>query len=120
MSVHCSLVVLRVEVARVSGDPVADALRDAFLLRYEQSGATHAIVDMAEVTYLSSVGIGPLLALNRKVREREGRLILCSMSENVEGVFQATKLIGSAHGTLATFEHHADVVGAVGCLYKGE
>ena len=120
MSVQCSLVVLRVEVAEITGDQVADRLRDALLTRYEQSGATHALVDMRGVTYLSSVGIGPLLALHRQVRDNEGRLILCAMCENVEGVFHASKLIGPTEGTSATFENHADVPGAVQCLYEGE
>ncbi len=120
MSVQCSLIVIRIAIAEVSGDPIADDLQERFLALYEQSGATHAIVDLRGVTYLSSVGVGPLLALGRKVREREGRLILCSMASNVESVFHATKLIGTVHGSPATFEHQANVPVAVQSLYRGE
>ena len=120
MSIQCSLVVLRFDIPEVTGDQIASSLQDRLLSLYEQSEATHVIVDLQAVTYLSSVGIGPLLALYRKVQEREGRLILCSMTELVEGVFHATKLIGAAHGSSATFGHQADVPTAVQSLYQGE
>ena len=120
MSVQCSLIVLNIAVAEVSVDLLAGELQERLLMLYEQSEATNAIVDLQGVTYLSSVGIGPLLALGRKVREREGRLILCSMASNVESVFHATKLIGTTHGSPATFEHQADVPTAVQSLYRGE
>ena len=120
MSVQCSLIVARIAVAEVIDDQIADELREGFLTLYEKSGATHAIVDLQEVTYLCSVGIGPFLALSHKVREREGRFILCSMSPFVESVMHATKLIGAAHGSPATFEHQADVPAAVQSLYRSE
>ena len=120
MSIQCSLVVLRIDIPEVTGDQIAGELQDRLLSLYEQSQAIHAIVDMQPVTYLSSVGIGPLLALYRKVHEREGRLILCSMTENVESVFHATKLIGSRQGSSATFGYQADVPTAVQSLYQGE
>lgn len=120
MFVQCSLVVARISVAQVSDDQIAGELQEGFLTLYERSGATHAIVDLQDVTYMSSMGIGPLLALSRKVRERTGRFILCSMSPFVESVMHATKLIGAAHGSPATFEHQADVPAAVQSLYRGE
>lgn len=99
------------------GDTVADALRDDFLAAYEQSGAIHAIIDMERVSYLSSAGIRPLLALNRKVREREGRLILAGLTKDVESVFVATRLISSSRAMPATFESHPDVPSCVASLY---
>src|SRR5437870_642336 len=93
MHSQSTLLVMRVTATQVMGDTIADQLRDEFLTRYEQSGATHAIIDMEAVHYLSSAGIRPLLSLNRRVREREGRLILTNMSHDVEGVFVATRLI---------------------------
>jgi anti-anti-sigma factor len=115
--VQCPVLVIRVTEAQVMGDTVADALRDQLLSLYDQTGATHAIIDMGQVTYLSSAGIRPLLALNREVREREGRLILCGLTDEVEGVFVATRLISPSHSVPATFECAADVSAAVAHLY---
>ena len=116
--IRCPLIVLRVNEAQVMGDTVADAVRDELMAAYQQSGAVHAVIDMEQVAYLSSAGIRPLLALNQKVREREGRLVLCGLRRDVEGVFLATRLISSSRATPATFEHQADVPGAVANLYQ--
>jgi anti-anti-sigma factor len=113
------VIVLRVNESQVMGDTVADALRDELQALYKGSGAVHVVIDMAQVAYLSSAGIRPLLALNRDVREREGRLVLCCLSEDVESVFIATRLVSSTRGTPATFEKHPDVPAAVASLYNG-
>jgi anti-anti-sigma factor len=116
--VRCPVIVLRINEAQVMGDTVADAVRDEFLAIYQQSGAVHVVIDLEQVAYLSSAGIRPLLALNREVREREGRLLLCNLSHDVEGVFLATRLISSSRALPTTFEKHADVPSAVASLYQ--
>jgi anti-anti-sigma factor len=72
---------------------------------------------MHEVKYLSSSGLRPFLSLNKKVREREGRLILARLLADVESVFVATRLISSHRAAPTTFEHYADVPSAVAALY---
>ncbi len=116
--VQCPVLVVRVTESQVMGDMVADALRDQLLALYDQTGATHAVIDMEQVAYLSSAGIRPLLALNREVREREGRLILCGLNRDVEGVFVATRLISPGHAAPATFESAPDVSSAIAHLYQ--
>jgi anti-sigma B factor antagonist len=115
---QCSLVVVRVTHSQVMGDTVADGLRDELLALYEQSGATHIVLDLEAVAYLSSAGIRPLLSLNKKVREREGRLLLCRLREDVHGVLLATRLISSHSSAPATFESHPDVPSSVASLYQ--
>jgi anti-anti-sigma factor len=116
--VQCPVLVMRVTESQVMGDTVADALRDQLLAMYDQTGAIHVVVDMEQVSYLSSAGIRPLLALNREVREREGRLILCGLNRDVEGVFVATRLISPNHSAPATFESAPDVSTAIAHLYQ--
>jgi anti-anti-sigma factor len=113
----CSLIVVRVTQDQVVGDTIADALRDQLLALYTNSGAVHAVIDMQEVKYLSSAGIRPLLSLSKKVREREGRLILAGLTDEVEGVFVATRLISTSGSMPATFESHPDVPSSVASLY---
>ena len=116
--VLCPVIVLRVDETQVMGDTVADAVRDEFLALYHHSGAVHVVIDMEQVTYLSSAGIRPLLSLNREVRDREGRLVLCNLSSDVESVFVATRLISPTRAVAATFEKADDVPGAVASLYQ--
>jgi anti-anti-sigma factor len=114
----CPVVVLRIRESQVMGDALADTLRDELLAIYQQSGAVHAVIDLQPVVYLSSAGLRPLLTLNRSVREREGRLLLCNLSREVEGVFAATRLISTHGAAPATFEKHGDVPGAIASLYQ--
>jgi anti-anti-sigma factor len=115
--VQCPVLVARVTESQVMGDTVADALRDQLLALYDRTGAIHAVIDMEQVAYLSSAGIRPLLALNREVHEREGRLILCGLNREVEGVFVATRLISPTHSVPATFESAPDISTAIAHLY---
>jgi anti-anti-sigma factor len=117
--VRCPLIVLRVNESQVMGDTVADTLRDELQAAYRASGAVHVVIDLQQVAYLSSAGIRPLLALNRDVRDREGRLLLCNLSEDVESVFIATRLVSTSPSTPSPFEKHADVPAAVASLYHG-
>jgi anti-anti-sigma factor len=116
--VQCPVLVVRVTESQVMGDTVADALRDELLAMYLQTNAVHVVIDMHQVVYLSSAGIRPLLALNRQVREREGRLVLCGLTSDVESVFVATRLISMSRSVPATFENAPDVPGAIAGLYQ--
>jgi anti-anti-sigma factor len=116
--IQCPVLVVRVNESQVMGDTVADALRDELLALYEQTGAIHVVIDMHQIVYLASAGIRPLLALNRQVRDREGRLVLCGLTRDVESVFVATRLVSPTRSTPATFESAADVPTAVANLYQ--
>jgi anti-anti-sigma factor len=113
------LVVIRIKEAQVMGDTLAEALRDEFLMVYLPSGATSVVVDFQAVNYLSSAGFRPLLSLNRQVRERGGRLVLCNLSKEVEEIFAVTRLISSSRSHPATFEVQKDVPAAVASLCSG-
>ena len=113
---QCATVVARLSDAHVSGDDLADALRDELLGILGHTGAASIVLDMSSVTYLSSAGIRPLLALAKAVREHEGRLVLAGLTPDVAGVLLATRLISTSHHA-ATFEHQPDVPAAVGSLY---
>lgn len=113
------MLIVRVTESEVMGDGAADALRDAILAAYDSIQPVHLILDMQAVRYLSSAGIRPLLALDRRVREREGRMILCNLSPYVQTVLEATRLISTSKAATGKFEHHADVPASVASLYQG-
>lgn len=114
----CPVVVLRVTTTQVMGDTLADAIRDEIITVYGQTRFIHVVIDMEPVTYISSAGIRPLLGLNRLVREREGRLVLCNLNEDVKDVLLTTRLISGSKSTPATFETQPDVPAAVASLYQ--
>jgi anti-anti-sigma factor len=114
----CSVVVVRITATDIRNDLQADALRDEFLAVYQLSAALHLVIDFQGVTYLSSAGFRPLLRLNRAVRERGGRLVLCNLSREVEEVFAVTRLISNDKIIPAAFEAQRDVPAAVISLYQ--
>lgn len=118
--ISCPVVVLRIELAQVIGDDLADALREEFLTARRAIGAQHVIVDFQPVTYLSSASFRPLLSLLREVRAQGGRLILCNLQPYVHEVFTVTRLISTPENTPAAFEVQANLTAAIASLTQSE
>jgi anti-sigma B factor antagonist len=115
----CPVVVMKITDEQLKGDTLADALRDEFLAVATGIGALYAVIDFQAVTFIASTGIRPLLSLNRLLREKGGRVILCNLSDNIREIFEVTRLV-STHGSApVTFEVQADVPSAIAQLYKG-
>jgi len=117
--VLCPVVVLKVTETSVKGDELADGLRDEFLAVATQSEAVHVVLDMQDVTFIASTGIRPLLSLNRYLKEKGRRMILCNLHKDVREVFEVTRLISTSGTTPVTFEVQQDVPTAISVVYKG-
>lgn len=50
------------------------------------------LLNFSNVEYLSSAALGKLIALNKKVKAADGRLILCGIDPNIYEVFELTRL----------------------------
>jgi anti-anti-sigma factor len=118
--VECPVVVMAIREERINSDTVAEMLRDELLSIYQQAGAVHAVIDFRAVTYLSSAGFRPLLSLNRHVRERGGRLVLCHLQPQVEEVFSVTRLIDPTGGGRTAFSAQPTAAAAVAHVYSQE
>ena len=64
---------------------LADELTEIAL----ESGRPTLYLDFGRVNLLNSVVIGKLFAVDRRLREAGGRLVLCNLDSNVGGVFRA-------------------------------
>ena len=116
--VGCPLVVLSLNEAQINSDAVAESLRDELLSRYLAAGAVHAVLDFRAVQYLSSAGFRPLLSLNRQVRERGGRMVLCHLQPQVEEVFSVTRLLDPDGAGRAAFFAQPTAAAAVARLFQ--
>src|SRR5215468_1410744 len=65
---RCPLIVLSITSSQLSGDQIADQVRDELLDLLERSGTVNVVLDLKAVSYLSSAGIRPLLSLVRAIR----------------------------------------------------
>ena len=55
-------------------------------------GECHLLLDFTNVEYLSSVELGTLISLNKKMKESGGRLTLFNLNAQVFEVFAVTRL----------------------------
>jgi anti-anti-sigma factor len=65
--------------AKPFGDRLAELIR---------SGASHLLIDLQQIPYISSVGFRSLLIARRLVDEVEGKLVLCGMSSELRRLFE--------------------------------
>lgn len=57
-----------------------------------EGGVTRIIVDLNEIDYMDSTGVGVLMALSRRVAERKGELRLVCRSARLLRIFELTGL----------------------------
>lgn len=55
-------------------------------------GAKKFVVDFAETEFIDSPGLGILVSLSKSIRESGGTLRLASLNEDIQALFELTKL----------------------------
>ena len=86
-----------VVVVRVAGEIDADTelrLRDALLAAVGHPGAPHVVVDLADVVFIDSTGVGALIAA-RTAAVRAGRSLSVHNAKGIVGQVLATVLAHS-------------------------
>jgi anti-sigma B factor antagonist len=63
------------------------------LLGLADEGKTQVVVDLSNVTFMDSTGIGVLLNAVRQLRQRDGGLVLVCPTERILRPFQITGLV---------------------------
>lgn len=77
--------------------------------RTVDEGVRNLVIDFSHVEYISSAGLRVLLVLAKRMRDLQGRLVLCSMPESVRQVFRLAGFMPlftvetSQEAALATF-----------------
>jgi anti-sigma B factor antagonist len=64
------------------------------LLGLADEGKTRVVVDLSNVTFMDSTGIGVLLYSLKQLRVRQGGLVLVCPTERIMRPFQITGLVG--------------------------
>ena len=57
-----------------------------------EGGARHFVIDFARTGYIDSSGLGILVSLSKRTREVGGELRLTSLNEDLQRLFELTKL----------------------------
>ena len=56
------------------------------------NGTRNILIDLREVTFIDSFGVGQLIGCYTVVTNQGGRLILCGLSPRISSILQITKL----------------------------
>jgi anti-sigma B factor antagonist len=88
---HGAVAVLSLK-GNLMGEPDTENLRDK-IYSLLQEGFTKIVVDMKGVRWISSTGLGTLIAALTSVRNKSGDLRLANITEKVESLFAITQLV---------------------------
>lgn len=62
--------------------------------RWIARGATHILVELSGLQYVSSMGLSCFLAVAKALQQKSGSVILCRLQGLPRQVFEMTRLIG--------------------------
>ncbi|GAA1581249.1 anti-sigma factor antagonist BldG [Actinomadura kijaniata] len=62
------------------------------LLDIIENGSLHLVIDLGEVTFLDSTGLGVLVGIYHRLRARDGSMSFVGVNERVRRVFHVTQL----------------------------
>jgi anti-sigma B factor antagonist len=97
---------LKGQLVEGDGDEVFRAALDGLV----QRGRTKVLLNMDEVPYIDSCGLGALVSKYVTLRKRDGQLKLCNLGPRSSRVLAITRLLG----VFETFASEADGVRSFG------
>ncbi len=62
------------------------------VLELLRSGTRKFLIDFSDTAYIDSSGLGVLVSLSKKIREKGGELRLSNLNEDLRTLFELTKL----------------------------
>jgi anti-sigma B factor antagonist len=77
---------------KILGGPESDALR-LELDRFLASDETNLLINLNEVPWMNSAGLGILLSAYSRLRERDGVVRFYGVGDRVRGILKTTKLL---------------------------
>lgn len=83
-----------ITIVEVNGELIVgnrQQLKDT-LLKHLEAGARKFLVDFSESSYIDSSGLGVLVSLSKKIREKGGELRLVGLNDDLRTLFELTKL----------------------------
>ena len=86
-----------------------DALREA-VTKLADAGKTKILLNLADVPYVDSAGLGEIVRTYTTVSRKGGKLKLLNLTKKIQDLLSITKLLT----VFETFESEADALGSFG------
>jgi anti-sigma B factor antagonist len=87
---HEGKTVLRLKEERLDAHNSGD-LRDA-ILKLLEAGTSHLVIDLTDVRFIDSSGLGALLSGYKNASLRSGTFVLAGLQPRVQSMFELTRL----------------------------
>jgi anti-sigma B factor antagonist len=81
------VIAVRGEIDLFTAPELKQKLTDAI-----EAGKTRIVVDLAETTFLDSTALGVLIGAVKRLRSREGALVIVNVDQNIAKTFEITGL----------------------------
>jgi len=78
-------------VIRLQGRLDARAVEE-IKAEFQEVTNSHVLLNLADVSFIDSSGLGLVVSTFRRIRENEGDLSLCALSPQVRTIFELTRL----------------------------
>jgi len=96
MALHCSFKIKEdVLIVRLSGEldhHEASILREKWQRQLRESHIKHVILNLEEVSFMDSSGIGVILGRYKEIARLGGELVVCSIHPSIERIFEMSGL----------------------------
>jgi anti-sigma B factor antagonist len=82
-------------VVKISGDIDAyhsAAFKQKVMEHMENTDKKYIVLDMSEVSYIDSAGLGSIVSLIKESKKLEKELVLVSLKKQIKKIFEMTKL----------------------------
>lgn len=83
-----------VQVISCGGSLDADTVAGFKKVTYDlvNDGSTKFVIDCSKLNFIDSMGLGVLISLLRRVRQRDGDVKVSALSDEVKTIFEITRL----------------------------
>lgn len=93
------VLVMVVDLQEVKDYMVAEELRFELVHAVQRSSTKKYVLDLRNMTFMTSLACVAFIGLKHSVREGEGRLILCEVSDFIRKIFNAKRLLTPSQST---------------------
>jgi len=92
LDTNCAAVICQLKGKLIGGSPTFEFLED---VREElANGTRHVILDLAGVNLVNSTGVGVLAALYTSTQNKNGKLVLVGVDDNLQRILEVVQIWG--------------------------
>ena len=90
---HDDVLIMRIESEQIKDALIAQDLKNILTHTVKNSTATKFILDMENLTFMTSLGCVAFISVKHAIRDKQGRLVLCNMMPFIRKIFTAKRLL---------------------------